>query len=353
VIAVASLSAATAKAETPGHSGTRSVAAVEELGPAAPLAPFAAKPVSAPLEAPTATSSASPNALVQTAAAATGGSASAPVSALPRNVDVSATSIPLRALAAYVNATTIENATDPACHLQWQTLAGIGFVESDHARSGGSASPTWNGVADPPIYGPLLDGSDGFAAVPDTDRGVLDGNAKWDRAVGPMQFIPSTWERWAADGNHDGIENPQDIDDATLAAADYLCAAGGGALDQPAPLIRAVHAYNHSYSYVKTVLTVQAHYEDISPKKLGVNGLPKSHSKRRELRMVITVPPAQPTASTPGSNPKPKPSNSPSASPSPRPSPTTTPTPTRPPRTYSPAPSPSPTATLGGHLPQH
>src|ERR1019366_6030026 len=95
--------------------------------------------------------------------------------------------IPRLALAAYNNAASVEKKAAPSCRLSWAVLAGIGLIESDHARSGGSWSPSWSGVANPRILGPLLDRTD-YPAIPDTDHGVLDGNTSFDRAVGPMQF---------------------------------------------------------------------------------------------------------------------------------------------------------------------
>jgi hypothetical protein len=183
------------------------------------------------------------------------------------------------------------------------------------------------------------------AAVPDTDGGALDGNGRWDRAIGPMQFIPSTWRIYAADGNHDGVEDPQNIYDATLAAANYLCATGPE-LNQPHQLIRAVYAYNHSYSYVRDVLTVAAHYEHIRPGRL-IDHLPGA--KRRLLAMSFTAPPpgassaASPTPTpTHSADPTPTPSPSPTPSRSPSPSPSPTPTPTA-----SHAPTPRPTSSQG------
>jgi hypothetical protein len=258
--------------------------------------------------------------------------ASAPIAKLPVHLDTHASSIPLRVLSAYVAAAALEHRADAQCHLRWQTLAGIGFIESDHARSGGSERPGWNGVANPPIFGPLL--------------------ADNVRAVGPMQFLPSTWAIYGADGNGDGVDNPQDIDDATLAAGDYLCAVSPD-LNQPKHLIRAIFAYNHSYSYVRAVLTVTAHYMNINPAKLGINGLPKRHKKRVALHLAPPV--APPNFGAPKSQPSPTPTASPtpvgsptSPSPSPTPKPTPRPIPT-PTRSWSPNPSPTPTPRLPHH----
>jgi hypothetical protein len=136
----------------------------------------------------------------------------------------------------------------PRCGLAWYHLAGIGRVESGHAR-GGQADRAGNTV--PLILGPVLDGR-GFAAIADTDRGELDGDPRWDRAVGPMQFIPGTWRRYAADGNGDGIASPHNIFDAALAAGHYLCS-GGLDLRKPADLNAAVFRYNPSENYVRMV----------------------------------------------------------------------------------------------------
>ena len=80
--------------------------------------------------------------------------------------------------------------------------------------------PTGNAV--PPIFGIALDGGN-TAEITDTDDGAIDGDAEFDRAVGPMQLIPQTWRNWHIDGGGDGVEDPQNIDDAALAAANYLC----------------------------------------------------------------------------------------------------------------------------------
>ena len=135
-------------------------------------------------------------------------------------------------------------------------MAAIGAVESGHATHGG-ARLNASGLAQPAIVGPALNG-DGVAAIRDTDGGAWDQDKSWDRAVGPMQFIPSTWRRWAADGDGDGRADPNQIDDAALAAARYLCASGP--MTTSAGWRRAVFAYNHSDAYVAKVADTANRY---------------------------------------------------------------------------------------------
>ncbi|MEA5365226.1 lytic transglycosylase domain-containing protein [Amycolatopsis sp., V23-08] len=157
--------------------------------------------------------------------------------------------IPGLVLAAYQRAAARLAADTPACGLPVALLAAIGKVESGHARDGRVDAA---GTALSPILGPVLDGRAGTAAIADTDGGVLDGNAAWDRAVGPMQFIPSTWRRWAADGNGDGRADPENVADAAEASGRYLCA-GGRDLRSAAGLDSAVLSYNHSAAYLSQV----------------------------------------------------------------------------------------------------
>lgn len=137
------------------------------------------------------------------------------------------------------------------CHIPVMLLAAIGEVESSSLR-GRSLDARHDAV--PPVRGPALSGGS-FSAIRDTDGGRWDGDPVWDRAVGPMQFIPGTWRLWGADGNGDGVADPQNIEDAALAAADYLCA-GGRDLSRPADLQAAVLSYNHSQRYLATVLGI-------------------------------------------------------------------------------------------------
>ncbi|MDA3648066.1 lytic murein transglycosylase [Saccharopolyspora indica] len=164
--------------------------------------------------------------------------------------------IPAPVLIAYHQAADAANRSAPGCGLHWSVLASIGRIESGHARSG---SVDLLGTTVRAILGPRLSGGPGIAAIPDTDGGALDGDPVWDRAVGPMQFIPSTWRKFAVDGNADGAASPHNVHDAAAAAGQYLCS-GGGDLSAPRELASAVFRYNHSESYVRTVLVWAAAY---------------------------------------------------------------------------------------------
>jgi membrane-bound lytic murein transglycosylase B len=262
--------------------------------------------------------------------------AAPPIRKLPkvRLAAVSAGTIPAVAAAAYLAAARGVARTDPACGLHWWVVAGIGFVESGHAASGGSGSRHWDGVARPPILGPVLDGSGGFAAIRDSDGGRYDGNATWDRAVGPMQFLPSTWRAWGT-GPDGRPGNPQAIVPAAAATARYLCA-GAEDLGTPAGLARAVFSYNHSFDYVRLVLSVAARYAGLSAADLGVDALPTDAEFRRHLRHRESDGDRRTRDSTGTSG-----SDTGGSDPSPAPEPAT-----------STSPTPSPTSDSGGPLPQ-
>ena len=164
--------------------------------------------------------------------------------------------IPSTVLAAYQRATAAAAGQLAGCHLPMTLLAAIGKVESGHARGG---QVDVGGTTMTPILGPALNGGPGVAAIGDTDGGRLDGDTRWDRAVGPMQFIPGTWARSRVDGNGDGIARPHNVFDATAAAAGYLCA-GGRDLATPAGLRAGILSYNRSESYLGLVLAWMAAY---------------------------------------------------------------------------------------------
>jgi membrane-bound lytic murein transglycosylase B len=161
-----------------------------------------------------------------------------------------ATGIPSRALEAYAGA-AINQDVGSTCGMGWNTLAGIGEVESRHGTIFGGTLAA-DGAATPPIFGVTLDGTS-TAHVPDTDRGAIDGDPTGDRAVGPMQLIPEAWRNWHTDGSGDGREDPQNIDDSALAASHYLCRAGKD-LSTETGWRTAVLAYNHSDQYLTDII---------------------------------------------------------------------------------------------------
>jgi membrane-bound lytic murein transglycosylase B len=163
----------------------------------------------------------------------------------------------LVALDAYWKASQAMAADDPDCGIPWWALAGITRSESRHGTYGG-AKLLSNGDVDRVIVGIPLDGTNNTAVIPDTDGGVYDGDPVYDRAVGPMQFIPSTWRRWARDGNGDRAQDPNNIYDAAAAAAHYLCASGPMRTDDD--MRRGFFSYNHSDSYATTVLNYAKAY---------------------------------------------------------------------------------------------
>ncbi|HEX7133457.1 MAG TPA: lytic murein transglycosylase [Iamia sp.] len=161
---------------------------------------------------------------------------------------------PLVALDAWVKAA----ATAP-CRMEWWALAGISKIEGRHGTHGGGRLGA-RGYPSKKIIGPQLNGAGNFAAIGDTDGGRYDGDPVWDRAVGPMQFIPSTWAAWGRDGDGDLMADPFTVYDATAAAAAYLCA-GRTDLTDEGQLRAGYFSYNHSNAYVETVLRAARGYQ--------------------------------------------------------------------------------------------
>lgn len=159
--------------------------------------------------------------------------------------------IPEIVLAAYRNAELAMETSTPGCGVSWNLLAGIGRIESGHARSGRTDAA---GTTVSPIYGPTLDGSlPGNEVIPSSEHG------SYVRALGPMQFLPGTWDRYQADGNGDGTADPHNVFDAALGSAKYLCS-GGLDLHDRAQELKAVLRYNNSMTYAADVLSWSAAY---------------------------------------------------------------------------------------------
>lgn len=166
----------------------------------------------------------------------------------------SSADIPPRMLEAYKNAVRLIGSRVPHCRgMRWPVLAGIAKVESNHASGRDIAS---DGDIRPKIYGVLLNGSGAggnMSVFTDTDGGKWDGTATGERAVGPFQFMPATWESTGQDGNKDGLRDPHNADDAALGAAAYLCGRGRN-LGKAGQLRAAIFQYNHSNAYVANVM---------------------------------------------------------------------------------------------------
>src|SRR4029453_18581694 len=167
--------------------------------------------------------------------------------------------IPTAAVNAYVRAAGRLATEDPSCGIRWILLAAIGRVESNHGRFGGAMLRD-DGYPTKPIRGIPLDGRPNVALIDDTDRGRLDGDTRYDRAVGPMQFIPSTWQSVGVDGNGPARRDPNTPFDAAYGAARYLCD-GDADLRNADARAQAVRRYNNADAYVGVVLTLADMYE--------------------------------------------------------------------------------------------
>ncbi|OWA04269.1 lytic transglycosylase [Streptomyces sp. CS113] len=273
-----------------------------------------------------------------------------PTTGTPSSRGTSEAGIPATVLDAYKKAESELRRAKPGCNLPWQLLAAIGKVESGQARGGRvDASGTTIGR----IIGPQLDGN-GFALIKDTDNGVYDGNSSYDNAVGPMQFIPSTWSWAGRDGNGDGKEDPNNVYDAALAAGHYLCRFDWDLSDQ-ADLNRAILSYNNSQDYLNTVLSWLEHYRKGSHEiPDGTGSLPVGRSDDTRAgaspspgRTGASTPPRAPgTTPGPGQSPsKPPSSGKPTDPGSPGTGPSTPPKDPTPP-TETPTPPPTPTDTV-------
>ncbi len=166
--------------------------------------------------------------------------------------------VPAVAMQAYGYAELVLTQTNRSCALSWTTLAAIGQVESGHGSANG-ARLGQDGKAIPKIIGLPLDGNGGRMRIIDTDRGALDGDATLDRAIGPMQFIPTTWQEIGADADNDGIKDPHDLDDAALAAGNYLCK-GGRNLSIAGDWWNAILSYNDVRRYAQDVYDTANRY---------------------------------------------------------------------------------------------
>ncbi|MGC5019794.1 lytic murein transglycosylase [Micromonospora sp. DT47] len=166
------------------------------------------------------------------------------------------------AMQAYGYAELVLAQTNRSCQLSWTTLAAIGYVESRHGQANGATLHP-DGRAEPEIIGDPLDGQGGRSRITDTDRGLFDRDTVYDRAIGPMQFIPTTWQQIGADADNDGRKDPHDLDDAALAAGRYLCA-GGRNMTIAGDWWGAILSYNDVRRYAQDVFDTANRYGQAS-----------------------------------------------------------------------------------------
>lgn len=177
--------------------------------------------------------------VVVVAAVVSGGLPSGPSAAAERE-------IPAHLLAHYEQS--------PACRgLPWQVIAAIGYVESRHGTTNGTQVDSATGDTTPPIVGIALDGRRTAAIRTPQGGSAWHGDAMWDHAVGPMQFITETWSRWGADASGDGVASPHNAYDAIAAAGRYLCNGRTAFADQM-DVEKAIGAYNAGSGYLDSVL---------------------------------------------------------------------------------------------------
>ena len=162
--------------------------------------------------------------------------------------------IPVVAYDAYRAASDSASTVTDSCVVHWSIVAGIAQVESRHGRIDGDHVVAADGDVEPQIRGRALDGTRGTQTIADTDDGELDGDPTWDRAMGPLQFIPTTWRELGRDGNADGTEDPDNLFDAALTAVAHLCLREPGDYTDRGQLRRALIAYNASGRYADDVL---------------------------------------------------------------------------------------------------
>ncbi|MFD9395773.1 lytic transglycosylase domain-containing protein [Streptomyces sp. NPDC060000] len=259
-------------------------------------------------------------------------------STTPAATGTTESGIPATVLDAYKKAEAELAQSKPGCNMPWQLLAAIGNVESGQAGGGNVRA---DGTTITPILGPVLDGV-GFANISDTDNGAYDGDSTYDRAVGPMQFIPSTWAWAGRDGNGDDKKDPNNIYDAALAAGHYLCRYDWD-MSSTSGMRSAILSYNNSTDYLNTVLSWLEYY------RKGTHEIPDGSGSVPDNRSddgTGSTPASPSTPSTPGAP----------ATPSTTPTPSTPNTPNTPGKPSTPGtpstpstPTPTPTETVG-HL---
>jgi hypothetical protein len=213
--------------------------------------------------------------------------------------------IPLRALTAYQRSETIIGKAAPDCALDWQLLAAVAGVLTDHGERGGRHAIDEDGTVRPDTIGAPLRDADGNQ-VSDTDGGALDGDPLNDRPVGPFLFDPSVWTVVGVDGDGDGRRDPQDLDDASLAASVLLCSADGD-LSRTGNARAALSRFGIEEETADRVLATAAEFRQGMHQPLPEAPLAPVHAARAPS----TALPAEPASGRSEENPAPPAINTP------------------------------------------
>ena len=162
-----------------------------------------------------------------------------------------------------------------SCGVSGELIGAVGSAASDHGLVEGF-SYSADGTLQPALYGATGDGSqENLATLIDTDLGAIDGDERWDRPVGPFQLLPISWTLYGGDANLDGVSDPQNLWDASAAAAEFLCAMGAGPSGND---FTAVRRYTGSERLSQRVLS---RYEQILACLLYTSPSPRDRQKSR------------------------------------------------------------------------
>ena len=164
--------------------------------------------------------------------------------------------IPETALRAYAYAAWAV-AKQKNCNLGWPTLAALGESLSNHGRANDSQLGD-DGTTTVPLRGLNLFDPAHPQEVADTDAGFFDGDPTKDIPIGPLQIMPSRWEQFNAAVEPDAKPNPDNINDASLTLAGFLCSVGDPST--PDGWANGVQQINANPEFVKQVHAIAKKY---------------------------------------------------------------------------------------------
>ena len=143
--------------------------------------------------------------------------------------------IPSAALRAYQRAAQVIDAADAAATSSWQLIAAIGRVESNHGRVRRQHADDDGRRRRPASTASPLNGAQRHPARSSTPTPASSTTTRvYDRAVGPMQFIPSTWSVVGVDADGDGVAQPAGHRRRGPRTAVYLCSGDDDLGTEPA-----------------------------------------------------------------------------------------------------------------------